>query len=186
MGDSPPARKPSQKAYDLLGTTPSKISMMKKLGVSAEELEAAVAESEVASVEAYRREADARIMSNPALRGSPKCLNQLGYDPSHPRLMKQLGLTLEELEEAIAQGKVSREEFLNDCQKALMDMALSANPVNISSSEKSAIVESEKLQKILGVAPRDVRVMKILGIDEDQLREYLALQNDRTQEPPQS
>jgi len=175
---------PNHKALQILGTTETKMRMMNKFGLTADELDAAVEETEVARIEAHRIEMDQRVM-NQVKKNQPKCLSTLGYDPSYPRLMRQLGLTLQELEEAIEEGRICREEFINDCEAAITDLQQSGVSVHpmISLSEKNAILESQKLQKLLGVAPRDVRLMRILGIDEGELHSYL--QAAQTQTPVQ-
>ena len=170
-------KKTNEKALKILGTTETKMRMMNKFGLTENELDAAVEQTEVALIEAQREESDQRLI-NQVKRSQPKCLSTLGYDPSYPRLMRQLGLTLHELEEAIEEGRICREEFLNDCEAALTDLQQSGVSVHplISLSEKNAILESQKLQKLLGVAPRDVRLMRILGIDETELHSYLNAQ----------
>merc|ERR1712100_124201 len=87
-----------QKALELLGTTESKITLMKTLGMSASEVESAIAEVELANTARCREKNDQAILNKINSKKDSKCLDRLGINLSIPRLQKQFGISEEELE----------------------------------------------------------------------------------------
>ena len=160
-------KKCSEKAMALLGTTPTQLTLMKTLGVSSVELEKAVEDVEVHSVDVQRKRNDKEVIKQ-GRKYSSKGLATLGVDPSFYTLQKQLGLTEEELILAIEQTKLLR-EFPTELEEDE-----DQTEVPISATAKNAITKSQKLQKILGTNPQHVRLMRLLGATEQEIQESLA------------
>merc|ERR1712137_516082 len=146
-----------QKALELLGTTESKITLMKTLGMSASEVESAIAEVELANTARCREKNDQAILNKINSKKDSKCLDRLGINLSIPRLQKQFGI--KEVEQCRIEKKYSEDD----------DEDLQTTPRgSICAAEKIAIVDSAKLQKLFGVDSKIVRLMHILGASEEE------------------
>merc|ERR1712137_1173412 len=139
-----------QKALELLGTTESKITLMKTLGMSASEVESAIAEVELANTARCREKNDQAILNKINSKKDSKCLDRLGINLSIPRLQKQFGYSEDDDEDLQTTPRGS-----------------------ICAAEKIAIVDSAKLQKLFGVDSKIVRLMHILGASEEELAGWI-------------
>merc|ERR1712232_370714 len=165
-----------QKALELLGTTESKITLMKTLGMSASEVESAIAEVELANTARCREKNDQAILNKVNSKKDSKCLDRLGINLSIPRLQKQFGISEEELELAfkeVEQCRIEKKYSEDD------DEDLQTTPRgSICAAEKIAIVDSAKLQKLFGVDSKIVRLMHILGASEEELLDgFILMEN---------
>merc|ERR1711862_491470 len=149
-----------QKALELLGTTESKITLMKTLGMSASEVESAIAEVELANTARCREKNDQAILNKINSKKDSKCLDRLGINLSIPRLQKQFGISEEELELAfkeVEQCRIEKKYSEDD------DEDLQTTPRgSICAAEKIAIVDS-----------KIVRLMHILGASEEELAGWI-------------
>merc|ERR1712100_819517 len=147
-----------QKALELLGTTESKITLMKTLGMSASEVESAIAEVELANTARCREKNDQAILNKINSKKDSKCLDRLGISE------EELELAFKEVEQCRIEKKYSEDD----------DEDLQTTPRgSICAAEKIAIVDSAKLQKLFGVDSKIVRLMHILGASEEELAGWI-------------
>lgn len=161
----------NQKAMEILGTTPTKLILMKTLGISPVELDKVVEDMEVHSIEQERGKKDKTAIK--IARNNSKCFTTLGVDPSFYTLQKQLGVSGEELEKALLQVKEYQE--LAE-ERAYANKLEKSEPISVA--EKNAITKSAKLQKLLGIDPQHARLMRLLGATEEEIRETLEQYNN--------
>lgn len=166
-------KKNSNKALEILGTDPRSQTLMKTLGLNESELSKAKQESDEIIIEKTRIKNDQTAISNFASKKQKdKILDTLGISYSKMRFEKQLGLTPGEVDEALMEGKQCREEteleIMNSVQEPLEEEDLS---FPLTTSIKTSLDNSQKLQKVLGLDPKDVRLMYKLGLDEHALKE---------------
>ena len=163
----------SNKALEILGTDPRSQTLMKTFGLNESELSKAKQETDEIIIEKTRIKNDQTAISNfTSKKQKDKILDTLGISYSKMRLEKQLGLTPGEVDEALMEGKQCREEteleIMNSVQEPLEEENLS---FPLTTSIKTSLDNSQKLQKVLGLDPKDVRLMYKLGLDEHTLKE---------------
>lgn len=163
----------SNKALEILGTDPRSQTLMKTFGLNESELSKAKQETDEIIIEKTRIKNDQTAISSfTSKKQKDKILDTLGISYSKMRLEKQLGLTPGEVDEALMEGKQCREEteleIMNSVQEPLEEENLS---FPLTTSIKTSLDNSQKLQKVLGLDPKDVRLMYKLGLDEHTLKE---------------
>src|SRR3990167_7911731 len=163
----------SNKALEILGTDPRSQTLMKTFGLNESELSKAKQETDEIIIEKTRIKNDQTAISNfTSKKQKDKILDTLGISYSKMRLEKQLGLTPGEVDEALMEGKQCLEEteleIMNSVQEPLEEENLS---FPLTTSIKTSLDNSQKLQKVLGLDPKDVRLMYKLGLDEHTLKE---------------
>ena len=166
----------NSKAMEILGTTTTKLVLMKTLGISPVELDNAVEAVELQSIE-HEREINDKQTVKVTTRNA-KCWSTLGVDPSFYVLQKQLGVSGEELERALEQVKENQELAEEEAYAKLLEES-----EKITAAEKNVIIKSEKLQKLLGIDPQHARLMRILGASEEEIRETLEFYNNPRVQP---
>ena len=161
-------KRKQEKAIKVLGCDPSASKLVKSLGLKdEEELRGIVEETELSSIEYSRQISDQIATSATRKRELQKPLKVLGFDPSHARMQKVLGLGEEELQEALEEVEQLRQALLEESEKEEFDEEFEIKQV--PPSIKIFVRSSPKLSKIFGYDPSVEKLKSLLGVTEPEL-----------------